>query len=165
MGNLRETTFNDSRLHQHSSTQTDIRDSEIQTDPRWWNRSSGLPLLCYRGSHRKLERAKWIDRLCYSDNLRDLSFEYDLESDPHSASQNQQRNVGCGPSQGSPSLLPDPLEIWVSTYQRLREEDTKLTEKMTEKKNEILNRQKRRRPEGSNKSYTKSSQNSHQFCK
>jgi len=57
----------------------------------------------------------------------------------------QQRDIGCGPSQGNPLYLPDPLEIWVSTYQRLREEDVKLAERMNAKKNEILNRQQRRR--------------------
>lgn len=58
---------------------------------------------------------------------------------------NRQRNIGCGPSQSYPLRLPDPLEIWVSTYQRLREEDTKLSERITEKKNGILNRHQRRR--------------------
>ena len=46
---------------QNVGTQTDFRDSEIQTDPLWF-RAEGLEMLCYRGSYRKLERAKLLAR-------------------------------------------------------------------------------------------------------
>ena len=46
---------------EHVGTQTDYRDSEIQTDPLWF-REEGLEMLCYRGSYRKLERAKLLAR-------------------------------------------------------------------------------------------------------
>ena len=34
-----------------------------------------------------------------------------------------QRTVSCGPSYGSRACFPDPLDLWVSTYQKLRLED------------------------------------------
>ena len=46
----------------------------------------GLPILCYRGTHRKLERAKWIDRLCY-ETIQDMPLDYDTETDSNSFGQ------------------------------------------------------------------------------
>lgn len=35
----------------------------------------------------------------------------------------RQRTVSCGPSYGSRAFFPDPLDIWVATYQKIRLED------------------------------------------
>lgn len=42
---------------------------------------------------------------------------------PKFSSISLQRTVSCGPSYGSRACFPDPLDLWVSTYQRLRLED------------------------------------------
>lgn len=133
---------------QHSSTQTDMRDSEIQTDP-WWHRSEGslkdlgLPLLCCRGSHRKLERALWMARSRAEAMMTNAD-----EEDDDSPFDPQQRTVGCGPSyceQGSGrAYLPDPLDLWVSTYTKLRIDDVAQQEKMATMKRRLLERQQRR---------------------
>ncbi|XP_057372808.1 uncharacterized protein LOC130693637 [Daphnia carinata] len=139
-----------------TSTQTDMRDSEIQTDP-WWHRSEGVPLLCCRGSHRKLERAKWNARVYLGpfeqqqeedqDVIQQESLPEMQDSDASVGTRTpdttlvKQKTVSCGPSYVSRACFPDPLDLWVSTYQKLRVDDEIEEEKMSLKKTRLRERQ------------------------
>ncbi|EFX71759.1 hypothetical protein DAPPUDRAFT_111421 [Daphnia pulex] len=162
LASSRTTGSHPSTIFQTASTQTDMRDSEIQTDP-WWHRSEGVPLLCCRGSHRKLERAKWNARAYLGafdhqqqeedqdvthqeslSTLEDGDTSTGTQTLGGTTTQSKQRTVSCGPSYGSRACFPDPLDLWVSTYQKLRIDDEIEEEKISLKKNRLLKRQESR---------------------
>ena len=52
--------------------------------------------------------------------------------------------MGCGPTYGAGrAYLPDPLDLWVSTYTKLRLEDNVHQIKMATKRRRLLERQQR----------------------
>lgn len=42
----------------------------------------------------------------------------------------RQKTVGCGPTYGGRACLPDPIDLWVLSYQKLRLEDDAVEEKV-----------------------------------
>ena len=41
-----------------------------------------------------------------------------------------QRSIGSGPTGGSRRFLPDPIDLWVETYQKIRKENEIIEEKV-----------------------------------
>ncbi|KZS21976.1 Uncharacterized protein APZ42_010868 [Daphnia magna] len=170
------TESNSSAVFLTTSTQTDMRDSEIQTDP-WWHRSEGVPLLCCRGSHRKLERAKWNARVYLGaidkqqkeedqDVIQQGSLLTMQDSDASVGTRTpdttivKQKTVSCGPSYVSRACFPDPLDLWVSTYQKLRVDDEIEEEKISLKKTRLRERQNLRNMKQQKQSTSVSSETS-----
>lgn len=109
---------------------------------------AGVPLLCCRGSHRKLERAKWNARVYLGaidkqqkeedqDVIQQGSLLTMQDSDASVGTRTpdttivKQKTVSCGPSYVSRACFPDPLDLWVSTYQKLRVDDEIEEEKVS----------------------------------
>ena len=91
-------------------------------------------MLCCRGSHRKLIRAKWLCSLqnVHPEPTRPSEAVATTSKDP------SRRNASCGPSTGIYRLpLPDPVDCWLSTYRQLQRDNISLQTKIAAKKSRL----------------------------